>query len=437
MTNNSRATRFSGRASLRTITTRKRCFDCGRRSVMAGGVVQLRRTEAGVVGFAGLFTCGAIWLCPVCNAKVMAKRAIEIGVALAWADRAGLKVVFGSLTCWHNSFSPLRPMLDVQRAAWRSVVSASFWRNSNATKQIRHELHDDSCPWVCIFECDTHVDSCEWECTRKTETVQKTDKRGMLMQGRVGYIRAAEISVGVNGWHPHFHPILLIRGSDEYAQWIADDVVDQWVVGVEAAGGEARRDGAQQLKVLKGVEIFDALTGYVTKATFEASKLAMEAAWSQGKTGRGRVAETRSHWSLLTDVENGLADEVQMWTELEKATPFHRMVTWSRGLRDFAGLNDEKTDEEEAAEEVGSRADTVCVISARGWMQVRDAPDVLALLLDALEDGWEQLRGVLDFYGVEYTAAGDVGDLGDPVNAGFADDARSAEENAERNSEHW
>jgi hypothetical protein len=75
MENNNRGVRFAGRSALRLVTQNSRCYDCGRESVQVGGQVGVRLTDGGVVGFAGLSSCGAAWLCPVCNAKVMAERA--------------------------------------------------------------------------------------------------------------------------------------------------------------------------------------------------------------------------------------------------------------------------------------------------------------------------------------------------------------------------
>jgi hypothetical protein len=228
------------------------------------------------------------------------------------------------------------------------------------------------------------------------------------MNGRVGYIRAAEVTIGANGWHPHFHPIIMVRGSRQLAEQIAAEVVQLWVHGVEAAGGEARGYGAQQLRVLDGAAVHDALAGYVTKQTYEAAsfapdKLALEMVWSQGKAGRGRANSTASHWSLLAGIAQGLADEAGRWNELEAATEGHRMISWSRGLRAFAGLGAESTDEDEAAREVGTREDSVCFITADGWRSIRDAPELLALLLDVLEaSGWDGLKVLLDSYGIEY-----------------------------------
>lgn len=413
-----RLARYEGRHALRSVTTIMRCMDCGREP--NGTAVAMRRTDEAVVGYAGLVSCGRVWLCPVCNAKVMARRAIEIGAMLTWASVEGLQVIWGSLTVRHNAASSLAQLLDLQRQAWRFVVSSREWRDDNATRTVEHKHGAERSGAACAQPCE-----------RKRDTVL------LNVPGRVGYIRAAEITIGQNGWHPHFHPIILVRGSVEDAELIAASVVKLWVEGVEAAhtvdcenpecdgeeghkGGEARIDGAQQLKVLDPANVYDALGGYVTKATYEPAKLALEAVWSQGKNGRGRATSTVSHWTLLAEIEAGMADGAQRWWELETATKGHRMITWSRGLRSFAGLGQEQLDEEIAAAEVGTKDDTVCYITSEGWRAIRDSPRVLTNLLDMLEIGWPQLQTALDLHGVEYAT--------EPV--GLADRLR-AEEYAE------
>lgn len=401
MTDDTRATRYAGRHALRTITTVPRCYDCGRQSVQPGGAVSVRFVQRGtkkIAGYAGLATCGRVWLCPVCNAKVMATRAIEIGAVLTWAVLQGLQVGWGSLTVRHNAFTSLKGMVNMERDAWRHVVSAPWWQKSNATKGIPHQ----------------HVDACDDDCGKKLDTID-TGKNG-----RVGYIRAAELTIGSNGWHPHFHPIVLLRMTPDEAQTYLDRMVDRWVEGVEKAGGEARRQGGQHMKVLRGVQVFDELARYTTKATYDnarseggLSKLALEVVWSQSKNSRGRVKGTVSHWTLLAAIEQGMADEAERWMELEAEIEGHRMITWSRGIRQLAGLNDEKDDEEIASEEVGSQEDTVAVITPDGWMTVRDNPAILSLILSVLENGGPgAMVAVLDANGIEWTTFEGMSDVG-------------------------
>ena len=387
-----RLERWTGRQALRVVSTDVRCIDCGREPV--GKSVGLRLTgklDNLASGFSGLSSCGRIWLCPVCNAKVMAERALEIALVLAWAEREGLHVLFGSLTVRHNASSDLRDLLNMQRFAWAFVSGGRVWGSQSATVTVE----------------GAHSVKCSSDCSTKHR--RTIDGGG---DGRVGYIRAAELTIGANGWHPHFHPIVLVRGSKRFAHTVAASLVQEWIHGVEKFGGEARAEGGQQMRVLGPETAFESIVGYVTKQTYSRSqRLALEAVWSQGKRSRGRAHSTAPHWVLLEDAAAGDYSRISRWDELESAVRQHRMITWSRGLRDFAGVGIEIEDEDIAAREVGSAEDTVCFITPDGWNAIRDNPAQLVGYLDVLRrSGWPLLRELfildgVDFFELEMAAA--------------------------------
>jgi len=388
-----RQARLVGRQALRRITLNLACHDCGRQTINSSGAVDVRRTSAGVVGFAGLASCGNIWLCPVCNAKVMARRSLEIGVALSWAQREGFNMLWGSLTVRHNAQSDLKQLLDLQRKAWRGVINSKFWKAANATETTEH----------------VHTRVCGPQCDRKQSIILTNQP------GRIGYIRASELTIGKNGWHPHFHPLIFWRGTRAAAQAFADKVVAEWVYQVERHGGEAREEGGQQLRVISSKVQFESIGDYVMKQTFDHSAIAMELVWSQNKTGwvtKGRAAKTEPHWSLLAKIALGPGShiaEVDRWAQLEDGIPFHRMISWSRGLREFAQLGTEVSDEEIVAEEVGTANDSVCFILPEGWVKLRDEPEQLALILSTLAaSGWSGLRVLLDGLRVPYAVMENV-----------------------------
>jgi len=348
MENDTRAVRYRGRAALQSITGVRSCFDCGRASVLTYGRVGVRLTE-GRAGFAGLSTCGRVWLCPVCNSKVMARRALEIGAVLAWAQSKGYRVIWGSLTAHHTLETPLHDLLTVQRSAWRYMANGNAWRNAF---------------------------------------------------GVVGYIRAAELTDGANGWHPHFHPLIVWKGSAAAGRDFAGKVTARWVEGVKLAGGSAMGGNAQHLEVLEPAAAFTALAGYVTKSQYTEG-LALEAVWSQGKSGN-RDKATQSHWTLLSAISQGLADEVDRWEEVETATKGHRMIAWSRGLRRLAGIGDERSDETLAAEEMGTADDTVCFLTGQGWAIVQAQGSAAELLNVVEQSGWSGLRAWLKERGIDW-----------------------------------
>lgn len=375
-----------------------------------GGEVGLRFAD-GHAAAAGVVTCGRIWLCPVCNSKVMASRALDVGMVLAYAESNGLLVGWGSLTVRHNIHDLLDRLIKLQSLAWWEVTNSVAWRAADALRAFDYLPHvhgdeDDPCD---EGDCTrararhNHVKGyCPKGCRKRFEKVLGP------FPGRIGYVRASEINYGDNGWHPHFHPIILWVGSRESFQRWLDDVVTEWIVGVEKFGGEALRNGGQQLRALEPGESFKRLDKYVTKGTYA---LALEAVWSQSKTGRksagtkSRDWSTQPHWTLLARIAVGKGDaaDIEKWWHLEESVHGHRMIAWSRTLRRLAGLGAERTEEEIAAEEHGSAEDTVCFISAQGWADLAQHPEIVGEIMTTLEQGgWAGLRGLLTAWKIDY-----------------------------------
>lgn len=441
MEKTNRTLRFEGRQALRSVTSNPRCKDCGYVSMLAGGNVGVRRTSAGVVGLAGLATCGAGWLCPVCNAKIMTARGVEIGAMLSWAEASGFHVLWGSLTSHHTTRSRLDGLLSVQLAAWRRVVSSKWWKNANAVDAVPHECVDKCVELSGFDEATGELVACS----------RVNDYRLSTRSGRVGYVRAAEVTVGAKGWHPHFHPVVIFQGTPDEAKAYALTLTAKWVAMVNKLGGRAGTVGAQSIEVISHGEGYRKLAGYVTKASYEPAKLALEIVWSQSKNGRRRawddvedkmedgstvrrIGRTVSHWSLLAEAGAGVEDAVVKWREFEKAISGRRVVTWSRGLRQLAGLTDlEVADFDIAAAVVGVQEDTVCMITGRGWRVARQSATLVGLILDTLHaSGWVGLRPLLDAYGVEWVSLEELARQDSDVNFSFA-----AEKWEEERAAYW
>ncbi|WP_075334846.1 hypothetical protein [Pseudonocardia sp. Ae717_Ps2] len=85
--------KYRARRELAAITSLSRVKKCGRVSTNEGGEVSLHHTpgpegEPGTAGFGGLATCGSVWACPVCSAKISARRSKDLEQLINWnADR--------------------------------------------------------------------------------------------------------------------------------------------------------------------------------------------------------------------------------------------------------------------------------------------------------------------------------------------------------------
>jgi len=71
-----RHVRYAQREVLWAQSSIERVRKCGRVAVQDGGVMV--RDNAGVGHYAGVATCGSIWACPVCSAKIRATRSEDV-----------------------------------------------------------------------------------------------------------------------------------------------------------------------------------------------------------------------------------------------------------------------------------------------------------------------------------------------------------------------
>ncbi|MBC7773828.1 MAG: protein rep, partial [Phycisphaerae bacterium] len=118
--------------------------------------------EHKTTSYAGLQTCGSVWACPVCSAKIAERRRVEIIAAMAAHKAAGGVVNMLTLTAPHQRADNLRDLLAKQ------AVALKFFFKDFSAKTVFKEM------------------------------------------GVIGQIRALEVTHGRlstfnNGWHPHYH----------------------------------------------------------------------------------------------------------------------------------------------------------------------------------------------------------------------------------------
>jgi hypothetical protein len=359
--------------------------------VVAGGVQV--RWDGETAGLAGLLTCGSVWLCSVCNAKVMARRSLELGLILSAAAAQGRWLGLMTFTLRHHAGDGLTPLWD--------DLTGSVWREMTRGR-----------PW-------------------------STDKARF---GVEGYIRATEVTWGeVNGWHPHLHvPVIGDRSkmTTERLRDLHESMVGRWTTEALRLGRRAPLMRGQDARLIHGAE---GLADYLMKASDwgqavgagdaglgaegpsgpepetgaaprvpagttaqqRAIGLGREVTQSQGKQARTALS-TVTPWTILDRIiEDGDADALDVWHEYERAVKAGRrhQISKSRGLAQLVGLDlVEKTDEEVATEELGSSLDTVFTIDngPDGWGRFARDPILHPQLLQAFQHG-RGLAGALTF----------------------------------------
>lgn len=118
--------------------------------------------------------------------------------------------------------------------------------------------------------------------------------------------------------------------------------------------------------------------------------MALEATQGGGKN--------RTPFQITGDFfETGDADDLGIWHEWEKGSKGRRALTWSKGLREWAELAAEKSDEEVAAEDL--MGEDLILLQAETWRAVRGQS---WLILELAEKGKTSLTEWLDRGGLSW-----------------------------------
>jgi hypothetical protein len=341
-----RHVRYAQRQVLWGESTIERVRKCGRTPVADGNV--LVRINGGVSHYTGLATCGSIWACPCCSAKIRNRRAEDISAATARWDVAGNAVYMATFTAPHDLGMKLAPLLSVIADGFRAVISGR--------------------PWI------------------------KIKKR----LGVVGTIRSMEITHGEHGWHPHLHVLVYVEGQLG-AQGLADLVLylrERWAKFIVAAGYRVPHED-HGVRVDRCIAATEA-GAYIAK-TQDGRSVGNEVARGDLKQGR---QGGRTPIEILDDFRwTGDADDLWLWHEYERATKGRQCITWSKGLRQLLDVEDEQTDEEIAAEEVGG--DDIALIPGETWRVITWIPGMPAGILDASEKaGLDGINDLLGRHGI-------------------------------------
>lgn len=156
------------------------------------------------VHYEGLQTCGSVWACPCCGARISETRRDEMNQLLAWARAQGYRVMMLTLTARHGRDDDLAELLD------RMKDAKQRWARHRSYRQIK----------PCM----------------------------------IGSVTATEVTGGgAHGWHPHFHVILVLEGDEDLTS-----LQDAWLASLRGAG----LDGAGAAFQAQGA---DAAGNYIAK----------------------------------------------------------------------------------------------------------------------------------------------------------------------------
>ena len=260
----------------------KSCLRCRIDSAIPVGVkYNTKRQQA---HYSNLQRCGSVWHCPVCASIITEKRRAEIKKAID-VHTGGLYML--TLTFPHYRGDNLKALLS-----GLELALSRFFGGRKAKA---------------IFD----------------------------QMGKIGHIRALEVTHGRNGWHPHFH-LLVFTEQELPSDYDTSPLLELWQNACRLAKLPIPND-KYGLNWKKGD-----YSGYVSKWGID-----NEIAKGHVKTGKNGNATA---WDLLKmSMLEGGEQFGKLFQEFAISFKGRRQLSWSRGLKAMFGI-DNKTDEELAEE---------------------------------------------------------------------------------------
>lgn len=228
--------------------------------------------------------CGSIWSCPVCAKQITEKRRSELNILLDyWSKQDFSDVKLMTLTFSHSQSEPLKVLLKkLQRA-----INRFFGHRK--------------------FKLLTSICKVEYK------------------------VRSLEVTYGSNGWHPHFHVLLLSKDVDNLAFSYRDDLAKLWIDCCVMSG-------LSSPSMQHGLDIRDG-----SYAQEYIAKWGIDYEMTKGHVKRGRKS-SQTPFDLL---QSSIDDEKyfdrfpsKLFQEFAIAMKGARQLVWSRGLKKLVGLQD-------------------------------------------------------------------------------------------------
>lgn len=303
------------------------------------GTVEVRTQPStdGETGYlAGLEQCSNIWACPVCSARLWARRRADLAIVSKWAKDEGASSWLLTLTLRHRARHDLGEMLRGLALAWSKMQAGRWWQNF---------------------------------------------KDGAVI---LGMVRRVEVTWGRrNGWHPHLHVQIFAKGDP--SRW-AEALAVRWRVMVERALGKRHAPTLERGCDLR--EHADA-DRYISDAHLEITDADAKNARRRGRLSIGQLAELVAagvRADASASAQRRYSSIVKTWGQYVAACRGRRALTWSVGLREAAGLiEDEDQADEQADADDAARSTILATMPGQDWNHVRRSALRICALLEAAE----------------------------------------------------
>jgi hypothetical protein len=251
---------------------KKRISGCGCRPIETNKSIDVVKGEKGNVYLTNLQKCGSVWLCPVCLIKLNKHKLEWLKLTLDHHSQKNRKMSFNTLTIQHKRYSRLDDTMAKLQSVYKSVTE-------------NHRL----------------------------KAIKKKHK--------IEYIYTFEINYGVNGWHPHFHFVVVSKADKSSVKEYNELFKSLYKKEIEKRG--LLYNEGVTIKI-KGISSDKDIADYMTKmnAVYEITSNQNKKSFKKGK----------NYLELISDyIDNGV-DHTKILLEYSDATHRKRQHQTSRGF---------------------------------------------------------------------------------------------------------
>jgi hypothetical protein len=352
------------------------------RNVASDGVSVYRDVSGNNARFGNLMTCGSVWSCPVCAAKITESRREDLQKAVStWLIQGGSCLLLTS-TFPHEADMPLAELLEKFPKALQKFKNSRTYKNIFGTSVAASALKS------------------------KKDTPLKHIIEGT--HPRLGTVRSLEVSHGVNGWHPHTHEVLFMHDDRLLTDTAAvESLTKAWVVALINAGlGDDSKINDMLLHAMD-IRGGDYVADYVNKFGREPVELqgwtiAHEVTKANSKMGKvGRKFGNEFHYTpfqLLGFATDGDSVAAELFKEFSACFEGRRMNYWTNGLKDWFNINEVEDEDLAVDQETEKEKEEEFVIRLDGdqWKLIIETNARFEVLQAAARGGLDSVLSLIE-----------------------------------------
>ena len=317
---------------------KKRINGCGCRPIDSKKNIDVVKGEKGSVYLSNVQKCGMVWLCPVCLIKLNKHKLEWLKQTLEHHSKERRKMSFNTLTIQHKRYHRLDETMAKLKSIYKSVSE------NHRLKAIRKEH-------------------------------------------KIEYIYTFEITYGGNGWHPHFHFVVVSKADNSSVKEYNQLFKSLYKKQIEKRGLLYKEGVTIDIK---GISNDKDISNYMTKqnAVYEITS-------NQNKTS---YKASKNYLELVSDyIDNGV-DHTNILLEYSDATHRKRQHQTSRGFvpKDIKKMQN-KTDQEILRDD---KVDYIIGTLTTAQMKFIIKNDYEDLFLQMIQE--KPLNEVMDYFNIPH-----------------------------------